>query len=124
LGETGKNFGAGMSGGEAYVLDESGDFEDVRLNDDMVHVEPTDERDERLVRRMVKNHYEYTESEKAREVLENWDEYFDKFVKVMPDPYARVVEERMEEGEDIRVSPPPEASAGAATDGGASEVGD
>ncbi|MFP4189396.1 MAG: glutamate synthase-related protein, partial [Halobacteriales archaeon] len=122
LGETGKNFGAGMSGGEAYVLDERGDFTDVRLNDDMVHVEPTDERDERLVRRMVQNHYEYTDSEKAREVLENWDEYFENFVKVMPDPYARVVEERMEQGEDIRVSPPPEPPAEMATDGGENET--
>jgi glutamate synthase (NADPH/NADH) large chain len=124
LGETGKNFGAGMSGGEAFVLDESGDFTDVRLNDDMVHVEPTDERDEGLVRRMVQNHYEYTGSEKAKEVLENWDEYFEDFVKVMPDPYARVVEERMEEGEDIRVSPPPEPPAEMATDGGDAETAD
>jgi len=124
LGETGKNFGAGMSGGEAYVLDEIGDFEDVRLNDDMIHVEPMDERDERLVRRMVENHRDYTGSEKAKEVLENWDEYVDSFVKIMPDPYARVVEKRMKEGEDIRVSPPPEASAGAATDGGESETAD
>ncbi len=118
LGETGRNFGAGMSGGEAYVLDERGDFEEVRLNDGMVHVEPTDDRDERLVRRMVENHYEYTNSEKAREVLDNWDEYFGKFVKVMPDPYARVVEEHMEEGKDIRVSPPPEPPAETVTDGG------
>ncbi|MDZ7689031.1 MAG: glutamate synthase large subunit [Halobacteriales archaeon] len=124
LGETGRNFGAGMSGGEAYVLDEAGDFEDVRLNDEMVHVEPTDDRDEKLVRRMVENHLEYTDSEKAREVLENWDDYFGKFVKVMPNPYARVVKEHMEQGEDIRVSPPPEPPAGAATDGGASEAGD
>jgi len=120
LGETGRNFGAGMSGGEAFVLDEDGDFEDVRLNDGMVHVEPTDDRDERLVRRMVENHYEYTGSEKAREVLDSWDEYFENFVKVMPNPYARVVEERMEEGEDIRVSPPPEPPAETATDGGES----
>jgi len=124
LGETGRNFGAGMSGGEAYVLDETGDFTDVRLNDGMVHVEPTEDRDERLVRRMVQNHYDYTDSEKAKEVLENWDEYFDKFVKVMPDPYARVVEEHMEEGEDIRVSPPPEPPAEMVTDGGVGEEDD
>jgi len=122
LGETGKNFGAGMSGGEAYVLDETGDFEDVRLNKDMVHVEEIDERDERLVRRMVENHLRYTDSDKAREVLENWDEYVGKFVKVMPGAYARVVKERMEEGEDIRVSPPPEPSPELVADGGEGDV--
>ncbi|MFW5929571.1 MAG: glutamate synthase large subunit, partial [Halobacteriota archaeon] len=117
LGETGKNFGAGMSGGEAYVLDESGEF-DVRLNGDMVHVEEMDDRDRELVRRMVENHYRYTGSEKAAEVLDDWESYVDRFVKVMPDAYAEVVERRMEEGEDIRVSPPPEPAADLIADGG------
>ncbi|XGI84687.1 glutamate synthase large subunit [Halorutilales archaeon Cl-col2-1] len=106
LGETGKNFGAGMSGGEAYVLDESGDFES-KVNKGMVHIDEFDDRDEHMVKRMVENHHRYTGSEKAREILDNWDEYVDSFVKVMPDPYADAIEERLEEGEDIRVSPPP-----------------
>ncbi|MDY7081379.1 MAG: hypothetical protein SXQ77_02980, partial [Halobacteria archaeon] len=63
--------------------------------------------DVELVRRMVENHYKYTGSEKAEEVLQNWDDYVGMFVKVMPDPYARVVQEHMENGEDIRASPPP-----------------
>ncbi|MFB6142018.1 MAG: glutamate synthase large subunit, partial [Halorientalis sp.] len=108
LGETGKNFGAGMSGGEAYVLDEGGDFAD-DVNRDMVHLEELDdERDRRLVRRMVENHARYTDSERAETILDEWETYADQFVKVMPDEYAAVVEEYMQEGEDIRASPPPE----------------
>nr|WP_136688092.1 glutamate synthase large subunit [Halorhabdus amylolytica] len=109
LGETGKNFGAGMSGGEAYVLDEAGDFED-RVNTDMVHLEELDERDREMVRRMVQNHARYTDSDRATEILDNWEEYVPQFVKVMPDAFAEVVEERLAEGEDVRASPPPKPS--------------
>ncbi|WP_135661963.1 glutamate synthase large subunit [Halorhabdus rudnickae] len=109
LGETGKNFGAGMSGGEAYVLDESGDFED-RVNTDMVHLEALDERDREMVRRMVENHARYTDSQRAKEILDNWESYVAQFVKVMPDAFAEVVEERLEQGEDVRSSPPPKPS--------------
>ncbi|MFW5974067.1 MAG: glutamate synthase-related protein, partial [Natrialbaceae archaeon] len=107
LGETGKNFGAGMSGGEAYVLDESGDFAD-RVNTEMVHLEDLEERDRQLIRRMVENHARYTDSDRAAVILDNWETYVEQFVKVMPDAYAAVVEERLAEGEDIRASPPPQ----------------
>jgi glutamate synthase (NADPH/NADH) large chain len=111
LGDTGKNFGAGMSGGEAYVLDEAGDFER-NVNPDMVTLETElDERDRQLVRRMVENHARYTGSERARELLDDWAASVDQFVKVMPDAYAAVVEDRLAEGEDIRVSPPPKPQA-------------
>ncbi|MFW5956056.1 MAG: glutamate synthase large subunit [Halorhabdus sp.] len=110
LGETGKNFGAGMSGGEAYVLDEKGTFED-RVNTEMVHVETLEERDQRIVRRMIENHARYTDSEKARTILEDWEEYVGQFRKVMPDAYAEVIEARLAEGEDIRTSPPPKPVA-------------
>jgi glutamate synthase (NADPH/NADH) large chain len=111
LGDTGKNFGAGMSGGEAYVLDEAGDFER-NVNPDMVTLESElDERDRQLVRRMVENHARYTGSERARELLDDWAASVDQFVKVMPDAYAAVVEDRLAEGEDIRVSPPPKPQA-------------
>ncbi|MFW6017785.1 MAG: glutamate synthase large subunit [Halapricum sp.] len=107
LGETGKNFGAGMSGGEAYVLDESGDFE-TNVNMDMVSLEAVeDERDVQMIKRMIENHVRYTGSDKGQEILDNFDAYLDQFVKVMPDAYAAVVRERLEAGEDIRVSPPP-----------------
>jgi glutamate synthase (NADPH/NADH) large chain len=112
LGSIGRNFGAGMSGGEAYLLNETGDVAS-RVNHDMVDTEPvTDERDRRLVRRLIENHYTYTASDKAGHILEHWDEYADRFVKVMPHAYARVLDERMREGEDLRVDLPPQPLQG------------
>ena len=106
LGDTGKNFGAGMSGGEAYVLDESGDFPE-NVNKEMVSLESVEsDRDRQLLKRMIENHVRYTGSEKGQEVLDHFEEYIDQFVKVMPDAYAEVVRQRLEDGEDIRVSPP------------------
>ena len=113
LGDTGRNFGAGMSGGEAYVLDESGAFEQ-KVNPGMVRVEPlTDERDRRLVRRLVETHRYHTGSAKARRVLEHWPRAVDRFRKVMPEAFARQVEEHLQNGEDIRppVPPAPETSS-------------
>ncbi|WP_263792613.1 glutamate synthase large subunit [Salinibacter sp.] len=107
LGGTGRNFGAGMSGGEAYVLDEDGTFEDT-VNRGMVHVEAlSDERDRRLVRRLVEHHLHHTGSAKAARVLDEWDTRVDHFRKAMPDAFARQVEKHLQEGEDIRVSMPP-----------------
>ena len=114
LGETGKNFGAGMSGGEAYVLDEDGDFAD-DVNKDMVSLESLDsERDRQMVKRMIENHVRYTDSERGEEILDNWSAYVDQFVKVMPDAYADVVQQRLADGEDIRLSPPPQPETPAA----------
>jgi glutamate synthase (NADPH/NADH) large chain len=102
LGDTGRNFGAGMSGGEAYVLDESGTFEK-NVNRGMVRVDSlTDERDQRVVRRLVETHLHYTGSAKAERVLENWDEAVDQFRKVMPEAFARQVEKHLKAGEEIR----------------------
>ncbi|QSG15604.1 glutamate synthase large subunit [Halapricum desulfuricans] len=106
LGDTGKNFGAGMSGGEAYVLDESGDFAE-NVNRDMVSMESVEsDRDRQMIKRMIQNHVRYTGSEKGQEILDHFEEYVDQFVKVMPDAYAEVVRQHLEDGEDIRVSPP------------------
>ncbi len=94
LGETGRNFAAGMSGGVAYVFDPDGSFE-ARTNHGMVSVldELTD-RDESMLRRLVENHAAYTGSERAQELLAAWPTVLDDFVKVMPDAYARVIEDR------------------------------
>lgn len=108
LGETGKNFAAGMSGGVAYVLDSDGDFEG-RTNTGMVTLSSDlDERDERMLRRLIENHATYTDSERASDVLEQWDEYKEQFVKVMPDAYHAVLEGG---AEDVRDSPPARAEA-------------
>ncbi|WP_435179768.1 glutamate synthase large subunit [Halorussus sp. AFM4] len=107
LGETGKNFAAGMSGGVAYVWDRHGDFRD-KVNPGMVSLESSlSERDERVLRRLVENHAAYTDSERARALLDDWEAALSQFVKVMPDAYRRAVTE--EGRDDVRNSPPPAA---------------
>ena len=110
LGDTGKNFAAGMSGGVAYVLDESGDFES-KANTGMVSLaDSLSEKDRRMLKRLVENHVAYTNSEKGKEVLDDWEEYLSRFVKVMPDAYHRVITE--EGADDVRESPPEPATVG------------
>ena len=96
LGPTGRNFAAGMSGGEAYVLDEHGLFRDL-CNPDMIFMEElVEDADIAAVRRLIEDHLAYTGSANAKRVLENWDEMLPKFVKVMPIDYKRVLAERAE----------------------------
>lgn len=92
LGQTGRNFAAGMSGGVAYVLDEAGDFKG-RCNMQMVNLERIEGAEEsEKVRQMIKRHAEYTKSQKAWKVLALWDHYVSKFVKVMPKDYERMLQ--------------------------------
>ncbi len=116
LGNTGRNFAAGMSGGVAYVLDLNGDFE-ARCNLAMVELEPLPEEDagldpaergdlathgevqvdhlssaeESQLRGLIARHHHYTGSERAREILDDWSGFRAKFVKVMPTEYRRVL---------------------------------
>ncbi len=118
LGSTGRNFAAGMSGGVAYVLDETGDFEQ-RCNLAMVELEPVPEEDalldetergeleshgkvnvnhlgkadDTLLKGLIEKHYHYTASGRAKTILDNWDSYRGKFVKVMPKEYRRALTE-------------------------------
>ncbi len=119
LGETGRNFAAGMSGGIAYVLDEAGGFEN-RCNLAMVDLEPVEGEVEEMdklhlsdneshgmvdvradmtrfdaerLRQLIQNHARYTASTRAQHILDNWDEYLPKFVKVMPVEYRRALQE-------------------------------
>jgi glutamate synthase (NADPH/NADH) large chain len=109
LGRTGKNFGAGMSGGEAFVFDDDGSFA-TKLNPAMVRREPfTGERDLELVKRMIENHAAYTHSSKAKRILANWNECVSKFVKVIPHAYAEVLARHLADGKDVRLAPPPRA---------------
>lgn len=111
LGNFGRNFGAGMSGGEAFVLHIGDDF-DTSLNDAMVHKQPvSDSRDIQLLRRMIENHATLTGSEKAREILDSWDEFLPQFTKIMPNSYADVIEKHLNAGHDIRTEPPPPAGS-------------
>ncbi len=120
LGRTGRNFAAGMSGGIAYVLDEDGSFE-ARCNLAMVDLEPIAAEEDRMnryshqagdlqghglvdvqrdmtrfdatrLRQLIENHRHYTGSERARLILEQWDAYLPKFVKVMPVEYRKALQ--------------------------------
>jgi len=91
IGETGRNFAAGMSGGVAYVLDEAGDFK-VRCNLTMVDLEPLiADEDVEEVKELLRRHVRYTQSPVAERVLHQWDAMQPKFVKVMPKDYKRVM---------------------------------
>ena len=125
LGGTGRNFAAGMSGGIAYVINESGNFED-RCNLAMVELEPVPEEDDLLEKlhhhggdlahkgrvnitsnmnlhdeerlyQLISNHMHYTGSTRAKAILDDWEEYRPKFVKVMPVEYRRALQEMEEE---------------------------
>ncbi|MEL6178672.1 MAG: glutamate synthase subunit alpha, partial [Myxococcota bacterium] len=93
LGQTGRNFAAGMSGGVAYVLDEDGTFGE-RCNMGMVALEPLDAEDLALVRTLVERHHVYTDSARAAGVLAHWERSVERFVKVMPIDYKRVLREQ------------------------------
>ena len=96
LGETGRNFAAGMSGGIAYVLDEVGDF-NLKCNLGMVELEKVESEDDKAeLRSMIEKHQAYTDSAVAKRVLDNWDTILDKFVKVMPTDYKRVLMEQQQ----------------------------
>ncbi len=93
LGETGRNFAAGMSGGLAFVLDRSDQF-DIHCNKEMVDLEPVAEEDIELLKSLIEEHHQYTKSTVAKKVLDEWDATLPKFVKVYPRDYRRVLEER------------------------------
>lgn len=93
LGKTGRNFAAGMSGGIAYVYDQDGIFRD-RCNMSMVDFEPLDSEDEGTIKNLLHNHYRYTNSRRAKDLLDNFTKEKKKFVKVMPIEYKRILEGR------------------------------
>ncbi len=112
LGATGRNFAAGMSGGIAYVLDEEHLFER-RCNTAMVSLErvPDEEEvppgighdqlfremlrhDEWRLRDLIERHHHYTGSERARQILADWEDYLPRFLKVMPTDFRRALQQR------------------------------
>lgn len=102
LGKVGRNFGAGMSGGIAYVLDEEDSFKQL-YNSEMIELEKIINSDENVVsdnllkhdkerlRSLIENHFRYTNSPKAKNILDNFDNYLPKFIKVMPTEYKKVL---------------------------------
>jgi glutamate synthase (NADPH) large chain len=131
IGQTGRNFAAGMSGGIAYVLDEDGSFPE-RCNMSMVDLEPVAEEEEELnqrlyhqggdlhqrglvdvmadmtrhdaerLKQLIANHLRHTGSQRARDILDNWDVMLPKFRKVMPVEYRRALGELMAQSEGKR----------------------
>ena len=118
LGQTGRNFAAGMSGGIAYILDEQGDFEK-RCNTAMVELESISDQpapawasetaangavmaqlmadptshDAARLRILIERHLHYTASARARDILAHWNDYLPRFVKIMPTDYRRALKE-------------------------------
>ena len=104
LGKTGANFAAGMSGGIAYIFDEAGNFANF-CNQEMVTIEKIaaddtlssknlwhlNTSDETLLRRLIQTHYNYTNSKQAKAIINNWDEYLGRFIKVFPKEYKRAL---------------------------------
>ncbi|MGH3449983.1 MAG: glutamate synthase-related protein, partial [Haloechinothrix sp.] len=90
LGGIGRNFAAGMSGGIAYVLD----LPTHRVNTEMVDLDPIDDSDREFLRDAVERHYAETESTVARALLADWDTGVERFGKVMPKDYKRVLQAR------------------------------
>ncbi len=91
LGETGKNFAAGMSGGVAYVLDENNDLY-IRLNKSLVTSGELKEKKDMLeLKEMIIKHVEETGSEKGTEILQNFNEYLPKFKKIIPTEYEKLM---------------------------------
>ena len=102
LGKVGRNFGAGMSGGVAYVLDEEDNFKKL-YNAEMIELEKILNDDESVLsdnllkhdkerlRSLIENHFRYTNSPKAKNILDNFDNYLPKFIKIMPTEYKKVL---------------------------------
>jgi glutamate synthase (ferredoxin) len=81
-----------MSGGVSYVFDENGDF-DTKCNKNMVGLEKiVDNEEENKLKMMIQKHYEYTNSDVAKKLLDNWNSMVGKFVKVMPIDYKRMLQ--------------------------------
>ncbi len=91
LGTVGRNFAAGMSGGLAYVLDEAGNF-DYFCNMEMVELSLIEDMaDARELKQLIQKHLEHTGSPRAKHILDHWADYIDKFIKVTPIEYKKVL---------------------------------
>ena len=93
LGETGRNFAAGMSGGVAYVWDKNHNF-DYFCNMDMVEINLVEDSSYRKeLHELIRQHYLYTGSKLARTMLDDWNHYVEDFIQVVPIEYKRVLQE-------------------------------
>ena len=92
LGSIGRNFGAGMSGGVAYLYDPNNEAKQY-LNMEMILIEGLTDDDDELLRGHIRDHFKYTGSTSALEILQNWKDEKTNFIKIMPEEYKRVLAE-------------------------------
>ena len=92
LGDFGRNFAAGMSGGIAYLYNENSSFDEKKFNLEMVELENLQESDRKTLQGLLQNHLDFTKSPKAASILSNWPKSRKKFIKVMPTDYKRALE--------------------------------
>ena len=91
LGSTGRNFAAGMSGGIAYVFDPENKFTQGLCNEETIEFEEIDAEEGKELKTLIERHVDYTNSNKASELLKDWERNLSKFVKVMPIEYKRAL---------------------------------
>ena len=93
LGGTGRNFGAGMSGGVAFVIDEDNTLAS-RCNFEIVQLDALDQEDKAEAHALITEHYELTGSTRAKEILDNWSQYQDKFRRIASPQYLHIVKQQ------------------------------
>jgi len=91
LGEVGRNFGAGMSGGIAYVFDEKDTFHRKCNTQALNLLKVDEEKDIKQLRDLIESHYNATSSPLAQRILENWETCLPKFIKVFPEEYRQAL---------------------------------
>jgi glutamate synthase (NADPH/NADH) large chain len=100
LGDTGRNFAAGMSGGIAYVYDVKGNFASM-CNKEMVDLDPVNNGDVDELKAMIENHFKNTKSTVAKFILDDFENQLKNFVKVFPKDYKKVL--LMKKGAAVKV---------------------
>ena len=101
LGEVGRNFAAGMSGGIAYIYKEGVNFDERNFNMEMIEFEKPNSQDLDLIKKLIEDHYTYTSSELAKSLISNWNIESKRFVKIMPTEYKLALEKMAKELEII-----------------------
>ena len=92
LGDFGRNFAAGMSGGIAYLYIGDGNYDSNKFNLEMIELEDLKKQDKETLFNSISNHFKYTESKKAKKILNSWPKEMKRFIKVMPTDYKRALE--------------------------------
>ena len=103
LGEIGKNFAAGMSGGIAYIYSPKGINEGV-INKGLVDIDEIQVSDLKVIQKLVSNHIQYTNSQKAKLILDNWNVEKNNFYKIIPRVYKKILENREKQDDSANIT--------------------